>query len=303
FSAGFTDGVLITQWPKYISSPPGFSVDMHCYQNDTDYDYKYWYRQIKGEGPVLIATLIGTSESFEKGFETGFQLPDKETKKWTLKVDVKEGTDAVYLCAASLHNNNNYPAYFGSGTKLTVLELQRIISVNMGSEAHFGDGTKLTVLDPDIPKSVPSVKILNATRKESCKKKITLVCLAKDFYPDHVKVAWFVGKQEITEDVATDPHATLNSSEGYTISSRLKVSQKMWKKPTNKFTCTVSYYNGSETTEHSASVYGVAGGYDRDSYVKSSQWMKLAYGVTIAKSGLYGLIIFVFVWRKGSNGK
>ncbi|XP_073783802.1 uncharacterized protein isoform X3 [Danio rerio] len=77
----------------------------------------------------------------------------------------------------------------------------------------------------------------------------------------------------------------------------------MWKKSTNKFTCIVSYYNGSVTTEQSASVYGVAGGYDRDSYVKSSQWMKLAYGVTIAKSGLYGLVIFVFVWRKGSNEK
>ncbi|KAL1246834.1 hypothetical protein QQF64_034791 [Cirrhinus molitorella] len=56
---------------------------------------------IKGEGPVLIASIIGTSASFEKGFETGFKVPGKETKKWTLMVDVKEGIDAVYLCAAS----------------------------------------------------------------------------------------------------------------------------------------------------------------------------------------------------------
>ncbi|XP_073783800.1 Ig lambda-2 chain C region isoform X1 [Danio rerio] len=177
------------------------------------------------------------------------------------------------------------------------------ISVNNYDPAYFGSGTKLTVLDPLIPKSEPSVKILNAPQKESCKKKVTLVCWAEDFYPDHVKVAWFVGQQEITEDVATDPHATFVEGKKYTISSRLKVSQKMWKKSTNKFTCIVSYYNGSVTTEQSASVYGVAGGYDRDSYVKSSQWMKLAYGVTIAKSGLYGLVIFVFVWRKGSNEK
>jgi len=26
--------------------------------------------------------------------------------------------------------------------------------------------------------------------------------------------------------------------------------------------------------------------------------VKLSYGVVIAKSGLYGLVIFVFVWRK-----
>uniref|UniRef100_A0A9J7Z2Y2 Immunoglobulin V-set domain-containing protein n=1 Tax=Cyprinus carpio carpio TaxID=630221 RepID=A0A9J7Z2Y2_CYPCA len=103
-SRSFTDGVLITQWPKYISSPPETSVEMHCYQNDTDYDYKYWYRQIRGEGLVLIGSYNFNSPSSEKGFETGFTMSGTETKKWTLTVDVKEGIDAVYLCAASLHS-------------------------------------------------------------------------------------------------------------------------------------------------------------------------------------------------------
>ncbi len=102
FPAVFSDGVLITQWPKYISSLPGSSVEMHCYQNDTNYDYKYWYRQIKGE-LVLVGSYL-TSSSNEKGFESGFTVSSTETKKWTLKVDVKEAIDAVYLCAASLHS-------------------------------------------------------------------------------------------------------------------------------------------------------------------------------------------------------
>uniref|UniRef100_A0A673NLM1 Ig-like domain-containing protein n=1 Tax=Sinocyclocheilus rhinocerous TaxID=307959 RepID=A0A673NLM1_9TELE len=97
------DGVLITQWPKHISSLPGSSVEMHCYQNDTDYDYKYWYRQIKGE-LVLVGSYLVASSTNEKGFETNFTVSSTETKKWTLKVDVKEGIDAVYLCAASLHS-------------------------------------------------------------------------------------------------------------------------------------------------------------------------------------------------------
>lgn len=78
---------------------------MNCYQNDTDYDYKYWYRQIKGEGPVLIVSIIGTATPYEKGFETGFKASSTETKKWSLDVDVKEGSDALYLCAARLHSN------------------------------------------------------------------------------------------------------------------------------------------------------------------------------------------------------
>ncbi|KAL1246838.1 hypothetical protein QQF64_034795 [Cirrhinus molitorella] len=99
--ADFSNCVLVTQWPKYISSFPGSSVEMHCYQNDTDYDYKYWYRQIKGEELVLIGSYNFNSPSHEKGFEADFTMLGTETKKWTLKVDVKEGIDAVYLCAAS----------------------------------------------------------------------------------------------------------------------------------------------------------------------------------------------------------
>ncbi|KTF91144.1 hypothetical protein cypCar_00042893 [Cyprinus carpio] len=102
--ADFSDGVLITQWPKYISSRSGSSVEMHCYQNDTDYNFKYWYRQIKGEGPVLIGSYNFNSPSKEEGFENGFNFSGTETKKWTLTVDVKKGIDAVYLCAASLHS-------------------------------------------------------------------------------------------------------------------------------------------------------------------------------------------------------
>ncbi len=50
---------------------------------------------------MLIASIIGTAESIEKGFDTGFKVSSTETKKWTLKVYVNEGIDAVYMCAAS----------------------------------------------------------------------------------------------------------------------------------------------------------------------------------------------------------
>ncbi|KAK3537725.1 hypothetical protein QTP70_017884 [Hemibagrus guttatus] len=63
---GSCKGVLITQWPKYISSYKNTSVDMHCYQNDTDYEYTYWYRQI-GNELVLITRSIGGSHNQEKG--------------------------------------------------------------------------------------------------------------------------------------------------------------------------------------------------------------------------------------------
>ncbi len=55
---------------------------------------------------MLIGSYNLNSPSNEEGFETGFTMSGTEKKKWTLKVDVKKGTDAVYLCAASLHSEH-----------------------------------------------------------------------------------------------------------------------------------------------------------------------------------------------------
>uniref|UniRef100_A0A3B1J5T7 Immunoglobulin V-set domain-containing protein n=1 Tax=Astyanax mexicanus TaxID=7994 RepID=A0A3B1J5T7_ASTMX len=91
--------VLITQWPKDIISPSGASVDMHCYQNDTDYDYLYWYRQLKGKEPALIGRFVAGSATYEKGFESGFSISSTKKKKWSLNVAIKEDSNAVFFCA------------------------------------------------------------------------------------------------------------------------------------------------------------------------------------------------------------
>ncbi|XP_042598908.1 M1-specific T cell receptor beta chain-like isoform X2 [Cyprinus carpio] len=167
--------------------------------------------------------------------------------------------------------------------------------------AYFGNGTKLTVLDPDVTITEPTLKILNTTR---CKEKVTLVCVAENFYPDHVSIKWTLGDKEITEDVATDPYATKDeNTKMFNISSRLKVSKKEFT-PKNTFRCTVTFNNSTHVSEKTVYITGTGGGeYEPEDYLKSSQTMKLAYGVFIAKSALYGLVIFVFVWRKGSSGK
>ncbi|KAK7153388.1 hypothetical protein R3I93_011332 [Phoxinus phoxinus] len=180
----------------------------------------------------------------------------------------------------------------------------------MGSEAHFGEGTKLTVLDPKIKVSERNdinVTIIKPSKKELCKKTVTLVCVANNFYPDHVSITWTVGGKNRTDGVATDPHASQDKTSGtFSISSRLKVPKKEWKNAKNEFSCTFNFYNGKENLEipNNNTVFGIGGsGYTREDYVKSSQVVKLSYGIVIAKSALYGLVIFVFVWRKGSHGK
>ncbi|XP_057200510.1 T cell receptor beta chain MC.7.G5-like isoform X2 [Triplophysa rosa] len=173
-----------------------------------------------------------------------------------------------------------------------------------GYQAYFGNGTKLTVLDRDIPISRPEVKILKPSKKELCKKSVTLVCVAENFYPDHVTIKWKIGSKEVAKGVATDQYATPKSNKKFYISSRLKVHKKDWNKAKNKFTCIVTFFNDTYT-DFTVTVNGIvgAGGFDRDEHVTKAQTVKLAYGVFIAKSGLYGLFILLFIWRQGSASK
>ena len=95
--------MLITQWPRYISSLPSGQAEIHCYQNNTDYQYLYWYRQTE-KSFQLIVSIIGGSSTFEEEFQSGFNA-EKKDKKWSLTItDVQRKDEAVYLCAASLHS-------------------------------------------------------------------------------------------------------------------------------------------------------------------------------------------------------
>ncbi|KAF0043902.1 hypothetical protein F2P81_003060 [Scophthalmus maximus] len=102
---GVSQSVLITQWPHYISRLPSGSAEMSCYQNDTDYDYMYWYRQLRGGEIQLVGYLVAGSANYEAGFQSGFEAAKSQEKQWSLKIaSVQREDEAVYLCAASLHS-------------------------------------------------------------------------------------------------------------------------------------------------------------------------------------------------------
>lgn len=100
--SGICESVLITQWPHYISTPSNARVEMHCYQNDTEYPYMYWYRQLKGRDIQLIVYLVANTLNFETEFKTGFEAKQLKNKQSSLILSsVLEKDEAVYLCAAS----------------------------------------------------------------------------------------------------------------------------------------------------------------------------------------------------------
>ncbi|KAK9533964.1 hypothetical protein VZT92_009046 [Zoarces viviparus] len=188
------------------------------------------------------------------------------------------------------------------------------------NEAYFGQGTKLTVLEPGLNITEPTVTVLRPSPKE-CKyrspkdkrqgkerdereEKKTIVCVASGFYPDHVGVTWKIDGDEIvvkdlykdeTTSVATGSVA-LQEDKYYNITSRLRVPAKDWFTFEKKFTCTVSFFNGTHTEHYSDSIYGVKDK-AREKYLRITQTAKFSYGVFIIKSSAYGAFVAFLVWR------
>lgn len=99
---------------------------------------------------------------------------------------------------------------------------------------------------------------LECRNEKDNERKKTLVCVATDFYPDHVSVFWEVDGDEVKDGVATDRFATRpQGKKFYKISSRLRVSAKDWFSDGKEFKCIVRFYNGSNYDNVTAEAYGV----------------------------------------------
>uniref|UniRef100_A0A3P8SCH4 Ig-like domain-containing protein n=1 Tax=Amphiprion percula TaxID=161767 RepID=A0A3P8SCH4_AMPPE len=101
--SGVSESVLITQWPRYISSLPGSPAEIQCYQNDTDHSYTYWYRKPRGKGLELMVVVVANLPQFQDGFKSGFKTA-AAGKLLNLTISsIEEKDEAVYFCATSLH--------------------------------------------------------------------------------------------------------------------------------------------------------------------------------------------------------
>uniref|UniRef100_A0A3B5R258 Ig-like domain-containing protein n=1 Tax=Xiphophorus maculatus TaxID=8083 RepID=A0A3B5R258_XIPMA len=203
FNPGCVGGSDVSQTPMLHTKGAGY------YQ-------MYWYRQLPGETMKLVVFTSTTSKDHDFGDFSKEKFSASKTEPETGSFTVKnlEAEDkGLYFCAVSQH-----------------------------TEAYFGAGTKLTVLDKT-PVTPPTVKVLPPSEKQckdkTGKKKKTLVCVASGFYPDHVSVSWKRNNLEIIDGVSTDA-AAKKDGDYYKITSRLMVPIRDWLKPDIEFKCIVS---------------------------------------------------------------
>ncbi|XP_036405241.1 uncharacterized protein LOC118791871 [Megalops cyprinoides] len=112
--------------------------------------------------------------------------------------------------------------------------------------------------DPDIPITPPKLQLLPPSPLEVRNKRtVTLVCVATEFYPDHISVSWQQNRVAIRKGSGTD-YATLQgeSTKTYSISSRLWVPARTWLNPKNSFTCVTSLFNGTRYLTNEEPVNG-----------------------------------------------
>ncbi|KAK5857933.1 hypothetical protein PBY51_011142 [Eleginops maclovinus] len=306
--------------PRDQTSRPGSKVTFECSMSDGNSMSGYtmfWYRQDRPGAPLqyLLNEFDNTAGRLDSSIE-----PSKNV--FSLHISELQLEDSsTYYCAAK------HSAAPGAETRTDNRQVERrqegagLISFytemcDTGAEAYFGKGTKLTVLEKDHEVTEPTVTVFRPSRKECSDegdgvKKKTLVCVASGFYPDHVSVSWHVDGKSVSSGVATDSTA-LREDKTYRISSRLRVLAKDWFTPEKDFTCNVTFFNGTAYSSHIASdlrnesliLSGEQTEMNREGYLKKAQAVKLYYGIFIVKSSFYGAGVALLLWKlKGSAGK
>ncbi|KAM8917574.1 immunoglobulin lambda-1 light chain-like [Spinachia spinachia] len=277
--------------------PGRFAGQSHEVPN---YDTALWYQRAAGGSALqLIGYVYYRTLAVEAAFQGRFNVSGDGEKAARLHIvsPRHRGDSGAYF------GGRQDAAYFGPGTRLTV---SGFLHCDNANEAYFGPGTRLTVSEPGRPITKPTVRVLRPSAKECGEVKAkTIVCVASGFYPDHVGVLWTAGGENVTSGVATDD-AARQQDKNYHMTSRLKVSAQEFTED-RKFTCTVSFFNGTDTEYVSVSVHGQrAGGavMTKDKYLMVTQTARFSYGFLIIKSSIFGVLVALLVWKlQRSAGK
>uniref|UniRef100_A0A673WTP6 Ig-like domain-containing protein n=1 Tax=Salmo trutta TaxID=8032 RepID=A0A673WTP6_SALTR len=199
----------------------GQNAIFSCQNIDQNCNYVYWYQKKEGESFILILRI-------QNGYCTvysDYNHPQKDefsvvrqSNKCNLKIQlVKVSHSATYYCAC--YDTATYALLFGSGIRL-----------------HVTDRVKK-----------PKVTVYSVSKPEP-NRKTTLLCLARDMFPDLVKISWkMMDKNGRTMEVPKAEMEELEQrEEGRTTSMIIIDKEKTYR---NKYICSVEHKLGTQDVD------------------------------------------------------
>ncbi|XP_029618049.1 immunoglobulin lambda-1 light chain-like [Salmo trutta] len=198
----------------------GEVVSFSCKYNDQCGTYVFWYQKKEGEPFTLILDI----RKDNCAVDASYNHPQKDdfssvrNNRCDLKIQsVKVSHSATYYCAC-----------YWSGVLV------------------FGSGTKLYVTDNNSVQK-PKVTVYPASKPEP-NRKTTLLCLARDMFPDLVKISWkMVDENGRTVEVPKAEREELEQREEGRTTSMIIIDKG--KTYSNKYSCSVEHEGGPQDVD------------------------------------------------------
>ncbi|MEE6487012.1 hypothetical protein FKM82_014770 [Ascaphus truei] len=156
----------------------------------------------------------------------------------------------------------------------------------------------LLVLETGRNKTLPKISIFPPNPSELKEhERVSIVCIASDFYPEHVRLRWKVDGEVREGGVQSTPWKTTTGY--YSTSSRLSLTKKEYYNSQKTFQCRAGFGRDEEKDEVSKEIEGEPGcSMSPNMYRRYMNNGMLSYLLILCKSALYGVIVAAVVLRR-----